>query len=357
MVDVSHEPRWGRIAEGAGEDPYLGSVFAAARVKAAQGATTRAPDKVVTSVKHYAAYGQPEGGRDYNTTDMSEQRLRNLYLPPFKAAVDAGADTVMCSFNAISGAPGLRRPPHGDRHPQEGVGLRRLHRERLHRGRRDARVPARRRPTTGPCGHGVAADGPDAAALALNSGTDSEMVSTFARDYGKMLVAQRRVSMARIDDAVRRILRVKFRAGLFDHPYVDVAKAQDAASFVTADDRAAARKAAGRSMVLLKNDGPTLPLEPSKKTAVIGPLGDDQHAMLGPWWGQGRDEDAVSAVHRASRPRTRTRRSRRRATFRTPSRRTTTRRPTATPTPTSPRRPRRRTTPTRSCSRSASRAR
>ena len=106
MVDVSHEPRWGRIAEGAGEDPYLGSVFAAARVKAAQGNDYSAPDKVVTSVKHFAAYGQPEGGREYNTTDMSEQRLRNLYLPPFKAAIDAGADTVMCSFNAINGVPG-----------------------------------------------------------------------------------------------------------------------------------------------------------------------------------------------------------------------------------------------------------
>src|SRR4051794_27380263 len=101
MVDVSHEPRWGRIAEGAGEDPYLGSAFAAARVKAAQGRDYSAPDKVVTSPKHFAAYGQPEGGREYNTTDMSESRLHNLYLPPFKAAVDAGADTVMCSFNAI----------------------------------------------------------------------------------------------------------------------------------------------------------------------------------------------------------------------------------------------------------------
>ena len=106
MVDVSHEPRWGRIAEGAGEDPYLGSVMAAARVKGAQGPNYSAADKVVASPKHFAAYGQPEGGRDYNTTDMSEQRLRNLYLPPFKAAIDAGADTVMCSFNAINGVPG-----------------------------------------------------------------------------------------------------------------------------------------------------------------------------------------------------------------------------------------------------------
>jgi len=106
MVDVSHDPRWGRIVEGGGEDPYLGSVMAAARVTGAQGTDYSAPDKVVTSVKHYAAYGQPEGGCDYNTTDMSEQRLRNLYLPPFKAAVDAGSDTAMCSFNAINGVPG-----------------------------------------------------------------------------------------------------------------------------------------------------------------------------------------------------------------------------------------------------------
>src|SRR5581483_3961957 len=105
MVDVSHEPRWGRISEGAGEDPYLGSVMAAARVRAAQGNDYSAPDKVVTSPKHLAAYGQPEGGREYNTTDMSVQRLFNFYLPPFKAAVDAGADTAMCSFNAISGVP------------------------------------------------------------------------------------------------------------------------------------------------------------------------------------------------------------------------------------------------------------
>src|SRR3954453_23303753 len=106
MVDVSHEPRWGRIVEGAGEDPYLGSVMSAARVEGTQGTDYSSPDKVVASVKHYVAYGQPEGGRDYNTTDLSESRLRNLYLPPFKAAIDAGAGTVMCSFNAINGVPG-----------------------------------------------------------------------------------------------------------------------------------------------------------------------------------------------------------------------------------------------------------
>jgi len=294
MVDVSHEPRWGRIAEGAGEDPYLGSVMAAVRVKAAQGTDYSAPDKVVTSPKHYAAYGQPEGGRDYNTTDMSEQRLRNLYLPPFKAAVDAGADTVMCSFNAINGVPGC-----GDRETLTDI----LKGEWGFDGFVEAdwaavaemRACPPRNPDSGDCGHGVAADGPDAAAIALNAGMDSEMTSTLIRDFGAQLLAQHRISMPRLNDAVRRILRVKFRAGLFEHPYVDVSKA--ASAQLLPDAVAAARKAAGRSMVLLKNEGSTLPLDPAKNTAVIGPLGDDGHAMLGPWWGTGRDEDAVTVLN------------------------------------------------------------
>ncbi len=293
MVDVSHEPRWGRIAEGAGEDPYLGSVFAAARVKAAQGPDYSAPDKVVTSPKHLAAYGQPEGGREYNTTDMSEQRLRNLYLPPFKAAVDAGADTAMCSFNAISGVPGCANNETETAILKNEWGFDGFI-ESDYTAVAELRACPPKNPDNGPCGHGVAADGPGAAQAALNAGTDMEMVSTNYRDFGKQLLAEHRISMARLDDAVRRILRVKFRAGLFDHPYVDQAKAVDPSSFVTASDRAAARTAAGKSMVLLKNDRGTLPLDPNKSVAVIGPLGDDQHDMLGPWWGQGRDQDAVS---------------------------------------------------------------
>jgi beta-glucosidase len=293
MVDVSHEPRWGRISEAAGEDPYLGSVFAAARVKAAQGSDYSAPDKVVTSVKHFAAYGQPEGGREYNTTDMSESRLRNLYLPPFKAAIDAGADTVMCSFNAINGVPGC-----ADQELETDIlkgewGFDGFI-ESDYTAVAELRACPPVKPGTGPCGHGVAADGPGAAAAALNAGTDSEMVSTNIRDFGKELLAQDRITTARLDDAVRRILRVKFRAGLFDHPYVDQVKAADPASYVTPADRAAARAAAGKSMVLLKNDGGTLPLNPAKSVVVIGPLGDDQHDMLGPWWGKGLDSDAVS---------------------------------------------------------------
>jgi beta-glucosidase len=294
MVDVSHEPRWGRIAEGAGEDPYLGSVMAAARVKGYQGNDYSAPDKEVASPKHFVAYGQPEGGRDYNTTDMSIQRLWNLYLPPFKAALDAGAGTYMCSFNAINGVPGC-----GDHYTMTDILKNQWGFDGFIEGDWAAVAEMRAcppvNPASGDCGHGYAADGPDAAAKALNAGLDSEMTSTLIRDFGAQLLASGQISMARINDAVRRILRVKFRAGLFEHPYVDVSRA--GAAQLRPDAVALARTDAARSMVLLKNDNSLLPLDPTKNTAVIGPLGDDGHAMLGPWWGTGRDEDAVTLLN------------------------------------------------------------
>ena len=293
MVDVSHEPRWGRVVEGFGEDPYVGELMGAAYVRAAQGRDYGAPTKVATSVKHFVGYGQPEGGRDYNTTDMSTSRLRNLYLPPFKAAIEAGAATVMCSFNSLNGVPGCAN------HETETDILKREWGfdgfvESDYTAVAETRACPPVTPDEGPCGHGTAADGPQAGAQALMAGTDSEMVSTNIRDYGRQLLASRQISLGRLDDAVRRILRVKMRAGLFEDPYVDQATATDEASFVTPADRKKARSAGSRSMVLLKNDGATLPLDPSKQTAVIGPLGDDQHDMLGPWWGRGVDEDAVS---------------------------------------------------------------
>ncbi len=291
MVDISHEPRWGRISEGAGEDPYLGSVMAAARVRAAQGSDYSAADKVVTSPKHFAAYGQPEGGREYNTTDMSGQRLWNLYLPPFKAAIDAGADTFMCSFNAINGVPGCGNHETETEILKQRWGLDGFI-ESDYTAVAELRTCPPKNPDSGPCGHGVAADGPDAARVALNAGTDTEMVSTNFVDFGKQLLANHEISMQRINDAVRRVLRVKFRAGLFDHPYVDWQQAES--KQLLPDAVAAARKAATRSMVLLKNAAGTLPLDPSKSVAVIGPLGNDQHDMLGPWWGIGRDQDAVT---------------------------------------------------------------
>jgi beta-glucosidase len=201
----------------------------------------------------------------------------------------------MCSFNAISGVPGCANS-HIENDILKGEWGFDGFIESDYTAVAELRACPPKRPDEGSCGHGVAADGPDAGALALNAGTDSEMVSTNIRDFGRELLAQRRISMARIDDAVRRILRVKFRAGLFEHPYVNVAKAQDESSFLTDADRAAARRGAGRSMVLLKNAGGILPFDPAKKTAVIGPLAKSEHDMLGPWWGRGRDEDAVTVI-------------------------------------------------------------
>jgi beta-glucosidase len=293
MVDVSHEPRWGRMSEAAGEDPYLNSVLAAARVKATQGRDYSARDKLLASPKHFAAYGEPEAGRDYNTTDLSEQRLRNLYLPPFKAAIDAGADTAMCSFNAINGVPGC-----GNRYLMTDI----LKGEWDFDGfvESDWTAVSEMRtcppvnPDQGECGHGVAADGPGAAALALSSGLDSEMTSTLIRDFGEQLLEDDRISMRRLNDAVRRILRIKFRAGLFENPYSQFTPEEAQAQMLRPDAVAAARRAAARSMVLLQNDGGVLPLDPSNKTAVVGPLADNQHDMLGPWWGRGDDNDVVS---------------------------------------------------------------
>ena len=308
MVDLSHEPRWGRISEGAGEDPYLDSVMAAARVKGAQGNDYSAPDKVVTSVKHFVAYGQPESGRDYNTTDMSRQRLWNFYLPPFKAAVDAGADTVMCSFNAINGKPGCANQYTESEILKQRWGFDGFI-ESDYTAVDELRSCPAMNPTTGPCGHGIAEDGTEAAEKALNAGTDSEMVSQEFRTHGAELVQSRRVQMSRIDDAVRRVLRVKFRAGLFDH--INLHHVDNRQTPIPDASRAAARWGADRSMVLLKNANrpngvPTLPFDPALKTAVIGPLGQSLmdtpqvtapgHDMLGAWWGQGRDQDAITPV-------------------------------------------------------------
>jgi beta-glucosidase len=296
MVDVSHEARWGRIAEAAGEDPYLNSVLGVARVKGTQGRDYSDKDKLVASPKHLVAYGEPEAGRDYATTDLSEQRLRNLYLPPFKAAIEAGADTAMCSFNSINGVPGC-----GNHYTMTEILKREWGFDGFIESDWTAVAELRSCPPQNPtdvpeCGHGVAADGPAAAALAFNSGVDSEMTTTFMRDFGAQLVSQGRVSMSRLNDAVRRILRVKFRAGLFERPYAPYKPDEAEEQMLRPDAVAAARRAAGRSMVLLKNDGSVLPLDPNQRTAVIGPLGDNQHDMLGPWWGRGDDNDVVTVL-------------------------------------------------------------
>jgi beta-glucosidase len=283
MMDVSHEPRWGRIAEGNGEDPYLVSQFAAAKTRAYQGSDPSdisAPDKLAATAKHYVAYGQPEGGRDYNTTDMSLHRLHDFYLPPFKAAVEAGVATVMAGFNAISGVPA-----HGNVYT-----LRDVLKGRYGFG---GFVVSDYTGIQELILHGLVADGAGAAAAGLTAGVDMEMVSTNYTTYGAQLLAQHRITKDEIDDAVRRILLIKFRLGLFQHPYVD---ASGEVTAPTPQTRATSRRLAGRSMVLLKNDG-MLPLAAStNKIAVIGPLGEASYDLNGTWSGLGTGSGTTPPV-------------------------------------------------------------
>ena len=267
MMDVTHEPRWGRIAESIGEDSYLTACYAAAKVQGYQGTDLAAPDRVAACAKHFAAYGGAEGGRDYNTVDVSEQRLRNLYLPPFQAAVEAGAATVMAAFNTVSGTPA-----HANTHTLTRI----LKQEWLF----DGPVVSDWTGVRELIAHGHAADEADAARLALTAGVDLEMVSTTFVDHGRAMLESGALTADRLDDAVARVLRLKLRLGLFENPYVDEAAAITAP---TAESRAAARTVAARCTVLLTNDG-VLPLDASalNSLAVIGPFADSED-LLGTW--------------------------------------------------------------------------
>ncbi|NBE53237.1 glycoside hydrolase family 3 N-terminal domain-containing protein [Streptomyces boluensis] len=273
MMDVTHEPRWGRIAESCGEDPYLTARFAAAKVRGYQGEDPEGPDglaakdRVAACAKHFVGYGGAEGGRDYNTVDVSESRLRNLYLPPFQAALKAGVATVMAAFNTVSGVPA-----HGNSHI-----LTEILKEQW---TFDGVVVSDWNGVQELVAHGFAADPADAAQLSLNAGLDLEMVSTTLADHGRQLLKEGRIPEERLDDAVTRVLRLKFALGLFDQPYVRESEAVDAPS---KDARAAARATAARTMVLLKNDENTLPLDRSAGSiAVVGPFADSSD-LLGTW--------------------------------------------------------------------------
>ena len=282
MVDIARDARWGRIAEGSGEDPYLGSKMATARVRGFQGDDYSGSDKVVACAKHWVAYGAAEAGRDYNTTDVSEYTLREIYFPPFKAAVDAGVGTFMSAFNAVNGVPASANP-----FTLTTV----LRRE----WKFDGFVVSDYTSVEELIKHGVAANGADAAREAINAGVDMEMVSRLYNKHSSDLLRQRQVSQATIDEAVRRILRIKFRLGLFDKPYVDE-KLEPGAIFSSANV-SAAREIAARSFVLLKNDGGVLPLDKTVRSiALIGPLADNKQDMLGSWTGDGKPEDAVTML-------------------------------------------------------------
>jgi beta-glucosidase len=283
MVDIARDARWGRIVEGSGEDPYLGSVMARARVRGFQGTDYSAADKIVATAKHFVAYGAAEAGRDYNTTDMSERVLREVYLPPFKAAVDAGVGTFMTSFNDLNGVPATGNP---------------FLLTDVLRGewKFDGFVVSDYTAVMELMNHRLAANEAEAAQHGLNAGTDMEMVSRFYNQHGPELLRQGKLSQKTIDEAVRRILRIKFRLGLFDKPYSD--QARERAAVLNAANVAAAREVAARSMVLLKNERATLPLAKSVGSiAVIGPLADDPKAMLGSWAGDGKPADAVTLLN------------------------------------------------------------
>ena len=282
MVDIARDPRWGRITEGAGEDPFLGAAFARARVRGFQGVDYSAPDKVLACAKHYVAYGAAEGGRDYNTTDLSENTLREIYFPPFKAAADAGVGTLMSAFNAINGVPASAN----------AFTLTKVLRDEW---KFDGFVVSDYTSVKELINHGVAANEEEAAALALNAGVEMEMVSRSYNTFGPRLLQQNKVTMARIDEAVRRVLRIKFRLGLFDQPYTDEAREPNA--LLRPESIRLAREIAGRSMVLLKNDREALPLSKSVGSiAVIGPLADDRRAPLGWWAGDGKEENTVTPL-------------------------------------------------------------
>lgn len=282
MVDVARDPRWGRIVEGAGEDPHLGSVIAAARVRGFQGADYSQPDRIVACAKHWVAYGAAEAGRDYNTTDVSERTLREVYFPPFKAAVDAGVGTLMSAFNDLDGVP---------------TSANRFTLTDVLRGewKFDGAVVSDYESIRELINHRFAADEREAAREALAAGVDVEMVSRLYAKHVPALLESGALQTTAIDEAVRRILRIKFRLNLFERPYVD--ESREGTTLFAAEHRRAARRVAARSMVLLKNERETLPLKKSVRTiAVVGPLADDPKAPLGSWTGDGISADTVSLL-------------------------------------------------------------
>jgi len=280
MVDIARDARWGRIIEGEGEDPYLVSVLAKAYVRGYQGQSLRAGDGVLACPKHYVGYGAAEAGRDYNTTEISEHTLREVYFPPFYAALDAGAETIMSAFNSLNSVPASANP-----FTLKDV----LRREWGFNGL----VVSDWTSVGELIGHGVATNGKMAAYRAFSGGVDMDMESNLYHEHLVGLVKSGKVPETEIDDAVRRVLRVKFAVGLFERPYTDEKLADHGE--LPKENVEAARTAAERSFVLLKNDGAVLPLNSKFKTfALVGPLADDAGEMLGSWGGHSQAKDAVT---------------------------------------------------------------
>jgi beta-glucosidase len=284
MVDIARDARWGRIMEGAGEDPYLGAQAAAARVRGFQGKDLAALDTIAACAKHYAAYGFAEAGRDYNTVDMSEHTLRNVVLPPFKAAAGAGVATFMNSFNEIAGIPST-----GSVHLQRDI------------LKGEWGFPGFVVSDWGSIGemiaHGYSENLEHAAQQAITAGSDMDMESRAYVGHLAALVKAGKVDVKLVDDAVRRVLRVKLALGLFDDPYRYCDAAREKQALANPAHAAASRDVARKSIVLLKNDGGLLPLDKNAKTiAVVGPLAADKDSPLGNWRAQAVTGSAVSLL-------------------------------------------------------------
>ena len=271
MVDIGRDPRWGRVMEGAGEDTYLGSKIAYARVKGFQGNKLGELNSVMACVKHFAAYGAGVGGRDYNSVDMSERMLLETYLPPFKAALDAGAATFMNSFNDINGIPAT-----GNAHLQRDILKGKWNFQGF--------VVSDWGSIGEMVAHGYSKDLKEAAYAAITAGSDMDMESNAYRNHLAALVKEGRVSIDLVDDAVRRILRKKFELGLFDDPYRYSDAKREEKALANPEHRKAAREMAEKSIVLLKNENQTLPISKSTKTiAFIGPMVKEYKENMGFW--------------------------------------------------------------------------
>ena len=276
MIDVARDPRWGRVAEGYGEDPYTNGVFAAASVRGYQGDDMSAENRMAACLKHYVGYGASEAGRDYVYTEISAQTLWYTYLLPYEMGVKAGAATLMSSFNDISGVPGSANPY--------------IMTEILKkRWKHDGFIVSDWGAVEQLKNQGLAATKKDAARYAFNAGLEMDMMSHAYDRHLKELVEEGKVTMAQVDESVRRVLRVKFRLGLFERPYTPVTNEKD--RFFRPQSMAVAAQLAAESMVLLKNDNQILPLTNKKKIAVVGPMAKNGWDLLGSWCGHGKDTD------------------------------------------------------------------
>lgn len=280
MVDIARDPRWGRVSEGAGEDPWLGSQIAKAMVKGYQARDLSKDNTVLACVKHFALYGAGEAGRDYNTVDMSRLRMYNEYLPPYKAAVDAGVGSIMSSFNEIDGVPAS-----GNKWLLTDL----LRRQWGFNGL----VVSDYTSINEMVNHGMG-DEKKVGELALNAGLDMDMVGEIFIKYGIGLVTSARVTLAQVNAACRRILEAKYKLGLFQDPYRYVNEERPAREIMSADKIELSKEAAMKSMVLLKNAGRLLPLQANKKIAFIGPLVKNQRDLIGSWSGAGDWKKAIS---------------------------------------------------------------